>query len=169
MVSEYFAETANSMTNVNARIWKLWATTNAVTNAWIPTCEIYTFERRIVQPSRPSIREANEAWAAAEGERKLARERAEMLLMENLMPAQREELKQNGYFTLRRIDEKGTRFYRIHRGRSRNVEQVTEEGRRIMTLCAHPHENVPDADTMLAQKLMLMANEQEFLRVANRS
>lgn len=34
--------------------------------------------------------------------------------------------------------------------------------------CAHPGELVPDADTMLAQKLMLEADEPAFLRVANR-
>lgn len=53
------------------------------------------------------------------------------------------------------------------RGRHGNVDQVDDSGRRIKRLCVHPVEGVPDADTMLAQKLFLEGSEEELLRVAN--
>ena len=105
-------------------------------------------------------------------ERSAADKRAEKLLQETLSLAQREELALNGFFTLTTIAKSGEeRIYRIRRGRSRNVEQVDATGRRIKTLCAHPIAAVPDADTMLAQKLMLETPEmqEEFLRIANHS
>jgi hypothetical protein len=102
-------------------------------------------------------------------ERNAAEERAEKLLRENLSAKQREELSSQGFFTLQTFTDGERRIYRIRRGRSRNVEQVTESGQRIKTLCAHPIEMVPDADTMLAQKLMLEAAETDFLRIANHS
>lgn len=37
------------------------------------------------------------------------------------------------------------------------------------TYCAHPNDQCPDADTMLAQKLMLENDETSFLRIANPS
>ena len=50
------------------------------------------------------------------------------------------------------------------------MELVTERGTgKIKTLCAHPTVRVPDADNMLAQKLYLESNEEEFLRIANHS
>jgi hypothetical protein len=39
----------------------------------------------------------------------------------------------------------------------------------IKRLCSHLIELVPDADTMLAQKLHLECNEDAFLRIANHS
>ncbi len=103
-------------------------------------------------------------------ERSEAEKRAEQLLTESLTPQQREELTTKRYFTLETITPTGDRrIYRIHRGRSRNVEQVDASGRRLKTLCAHPAELVPDPDTMLAQKFMLETAEEEFLRIANHS
>lgn len=114
--------------------------------------------------------ERREAAVRAEGERAAARERAEVLLHENLSPVQLAELRAAGHFHLETVAPSGERRrYRIERGRSRNVKQVTAEGRVIKTLCAHPAEEVPDADTMLAQKLFLECSEEEFLRVANHS
>ena len=150
----------STATITNKETWRRWVIRSHITSLSVPRNDLVDYE---------AVRRRNEALVQAEGERKSARERAEVLLNEVLTPDQRQELKENGYFTLRLMDDKGTRFYRIYRGRSRNVQQVTEDGRRIMTLCAHPNEHVPDADTIVAQKLMLMTNEQEFLRVANRS
>lgn len=102
--------------------------------------------------------------------RSKANDRAENLLRENLSAAQREELTLKGFFTLKTIQPSGEeRVYRIGRGRSRNVQQVDASGRVLKTLCAHPTANVPDADTMLSQKLMLETQETDFLRIANHS
>jgi hypothetical protein len=105
-----------------------------------------------------------------EGERAQARERAEELLRECLAPDQAEELSRAGHFHVDTISPNGERRrYRIERGRARNVKQVDAGGRVVKTLCAHPIAQLPDADTMLAQKLMLEASEEEFLRIANHS
>jgi hypothetical protein len=110
-----------------------------------------------------------ERWIQIEGERALARERAQRILQENLTLAQREELAQKGHFTLTLYAGDERRLYRIRQGRSRNVHQVDDNGRILKTLCAHPGIDCPDEDTMLAQKLMLESQEQEFLRIANHS
>lgn len=104
-----------------------------------------------------------------EGERKMARDRAQRILQENLTDAQREELAQKGYFSLEVYEGDQRRRYRINRGRSRNVQQVDDNGRVLKTLCAHPLIACPDEDTMLAQMLMIKNQEQQFLRIANHS
>ena len=45
---------------------------------------------------------------------------------------------------------------------------VCEQGRPIMRLCVQCVERVPDHDAVAMHKLMIEANEQEYLRVANR-
>ena len=102
-----------------------------------------------------------------EGEKAKARERAAKLLQEQLTPKQREELAAKGFFSLEVLSATGKRIYRINRGRSRNVQEVDQNGKILKTLCAHPMIQCPDEDTMLTQKLMLEACEPEFLKVAN--
>ena len=97
-----------------------------------------------------------------------ARARAEKLLRENLSAAQLAELVADNHFTLRTLQPDGSqRIYRIKRGRSRNIQEINEAGAVLRRLCAHPVEDVPDADTMLAQKLWLEADEEAFRRIAN--
>lgn len=119
------------------------------------------------------VREAEEyrqRQVVAEGELSKARDRAEKLLHEALSPIQLEDLKANGHFHLEVHSQNGdSRRYRIKRGRSRNVQQVDASGKVLKHFCIHPREAVPDADTMLAQKLWLETMEQEFLRIANHS
>lgn len=108
--------------------------------------------------------------AADRIERALAAERAEKLLRESLTPAQLIELTERNHFHLETLTAAGERRrYRIQRGRSGNVKQVDDAGKVIKTLCAHPMPLVPDADTMLTQKLWLETDEAAFLRVANHS
>jgi hypothetical protein len=59
--------------------------------------------------------------------------------------------------------------YLIRKGRSGNVWELDKNGKAKAKLCAHPVTNVPDYDTMLAQKLYLEHMEDEFLRMANRT
>jgi hypothetical protein len=92
-----------------------------------------------------------------------ADKRAEELLRSCLTLQQQEELDRLNHFHLL----VGDRRYRIKRGRTRNIELLDEAGRPIKKLCAHPGEYVPDADTMLAQKLMLETDEEAFLKLAN--
>lgn len=92
--------------------------------------------------------------------RKAAAERAERLLEACLTSGQREQLRKSGWFV---VYSKSGRAYQIRRGRARNVVEVNTR----RTYCCHPVDNVPDADTMLAQKLMIETQEDEFLRMAN--
>lgn len=101
--------------------------------------------------------------AAEEAKRKAADERAEVLLRRSLSPKQLKELDRRGYF---HVSAAGRRF-RITRGRSHNIKEVDGRSRILRTLCAHPVEQVPNADTMLAQKLWLESTPEEFFRIAN--
>jgi hypothetical protein len=92
-----------------------------------------------------------------------ARVKAERLLREHLTEEQQDTLDTHGWFDVLRAD----RTYRIHRGRFGNIDVLV--GTEIVeSLCVHPVEDVPDADTMLAQKLYLEADEPALLQLANR-
>lgn len=107
---------------------------------------------------------------AAQAVKNAARDKARQLLLAQLDDRQRVDLASNGYFELETIQPSGERRrYRIHRGRSGNVERVDQEGRRLRRYCIHPVMACPDEDTMLTQKLWLEHNEELFLRTANAS
>lgn len=104
----------------------------------------------------------------AEEQNRLAQEaeqRAQELLTEHLTEEQRREFAKEKSFTV--ISKDGERRYRIRKGYSRNIERIDEHGKRLKTLCAHPAEQLPDYDHMLAQKLMLEHSEDDFLKIAN--
>ena len=92
-------------------------------------------------------------------------ERAEALLLSTLDEEQRDE-----YARLRRFHvETDSRIYRIQYGRAGNVKVVhTKDAEfHLEALCLHPTDRVPNPDTMLAQKLLLEADEAEFRDIAN--
>lgn len=180
----YTATTANTTSYVEIPSTSSVATTNLIWSAWNETYildgnqAISQYNQVLSRNETPeqAARRAQEAETyrqrqiAAEGERAKARERAAKLLQESLSPKQREQLQASGFFELETIRPDGERrTYRIRRGRSRNIQQVDASGRVLKTICAHPVENVPDEDTMLAQKLWLESKEEEFLRIANHS
>lgn len=164
------ASIITTTTTTAATIWPAW-NLGYVTREQVRA----TFARASPSPEEVQAQlRAQERWRAEhvriQAERSQAEARAEKLLAEVLSPAQREELVAKKYFTVESIAKNGERrIYQVHRGRSRNVVQVDASGRRIKTLCAHPTALVPDADTMVAQKLMLEGCEEDFLRVANHS
>lgn len=150
--------------------WLAWNRTYAATPSITDGLVVRTAETPEQAAARERRRIADrDRSIQIEGERALARDRAQRILQENLTDAQREELAQNGHFTLTVHAGEERRLYRIKRGRSRNVQQVDDNGRVLKTLCAHPGIACPDEDTMLAQKLMLETQEREFLRIANHS
>jgi len=101
--------------------------------------------------------------------RRRAIDRAERLLQESLSPAQREELGQFGHFTVAAQHADGRpALYRLTLGRVANIHEVNAQGRLVARWCVHPRLNVPDADTMLAQKLWLENHPDELLAIANR-
>lgn len=98
-----------------------------------------------------------------EAERAAAETRAEMLLHSCLTIEQKDELTKKNHFHL----YVGNKKYRIERGVSGNIKLLGENDVPKHQYCIHPN-GVPIGDVMLAQKLLLETNEEEFLRVANR-
>lgn len=174
----------------NVIIWQIWNQTLSATTIGVPSNDtsliltaastntaVWTVWNEQLNESEEQVQarlrreaEYREQRIVAEAERAKARDRAAKLLQEALSPEQRAEFADKGHFHLSTLTKEGQRRrYRIERGRSRNVKQVDESGRVLKTLCAHPIAAVPDEDTMLAQKLWLEAQEDEFLRIANHS
>lgn len=111
------------------------------------------------------LHQAQIAAEQAMEERKEADARAEQLLLDSLNPAQRVMYEQAKKFIVEG-GETGTK-YEIRHGRSVNIHRLDDSGKTVDRLCAHPVLDVPDGDTMLAQKLMLETCERDFLRIAN--
>lgn len=88
--------------------------------------------------------------------------RSRELLLECLSPSQRGEFERRGAFTV--CGQSGRR-YRIAYGTGMNIEVLGPGGEVEYRLCAAPAD-VPTPAVMLAQKLMLEAQEAEFLRIA---
>lgn len=168
-VTSHIGQPINSATtaSINTTIWTNW--NSALTNRHATTEQVAQAQRH-ARDMQARQAEQVRAHAVVQAERSLAEKRAEKLLQETLSAKQREELATKGFFTLETIAASGERrIYRIKRGRTANVEQVDANGNRIKRLCIHPVAPVPDADTMVAQKLMLETGEEEFLRIANHS
>jgi hypothetical protein len=116
--------------------------------------------------AQQAARAATERQRKIDDERKQAKDRAAQLLDSNLTDAQRSDLKRDGFFF---VDSLHGNKYRIRRGRAGNVDRMKDCGKNVShRLCAHPMDYIPDSDTMLAQKLLLEHDEDEFLRAANR-
>jgi hypothetical protein len=103
----------------------------------------------------------------AEAERRVkAQRRAKRLLQDCLTKDQRESYEKHGFFD---VVVQG-KTYRIRQGTHGNVKLLgaDKEGkvREVRSFCIQPG-GVPDEDAMLSQKLLLEANEGEFLRIAN--
>lgn len=111
------------------------------------------------------LHQAQIAAEQAMEERKDADARAEQLLLDSLNLAQRVMYEQAEKFIVEG-NETGTK-YEIRHGRSVNIHRLDDSGKTVDRLCAHPVLDVPDGDTMLAQKLMLETCERDFLRIAN--
>lgn len=177
--------------------WTTSATTNSTASAttygdpwaaWLRQAQsrpVYTAPR----VPTPEERAADEARARAfraradadRAARLEAERKAEALLLRHLSPEQREEYQRTKSFT---VKLPSGALYRINKGRSGNVELAAPlpmiEGaspsvgvaanQRFVAcerLCIHPDLPVPDCDNMLAQKLMLETDEQNFRRIAN--
>src|SRR6266566_2762789 len=99
-----------------------------------------------------------------EDRRKITKERARQLLCSILNEKQNEQFSKDGTFEL----EVNGRTYRIRSGRK--VERLDHTKKSEVLFCIHPdlcHELVEE-DVAISQKLLLEANEAEFLRLANR-
>ncbi len=94
----------------------------------------------------------------------LAQERALELLREVLDEREYEQVKRRGYLDIRSPSDP-QRIYRI--GRHGGLVRVFEQGRAVRELCVQPTEPLPSNDVVVMHKLMIQANEQEYLTKAN--
>lgn len=97
-----------------------------------------------------------------------ANARARRLLVQMLNADQKKELEEKNQFHLTVHDRDGSmRVYRIEYGFQGNVKLLGTNGQPVKRYCIHADSRLPYEDQMLAQKMLLEANEPEFLRIAN--
>lgn len=98
-------------------------------------------------------------------EQKRSKKRAKKLLLQHLHPDQRKQLRRKGHF-----DVYGSRgnLYRISSSFPYNVRLSGPAKRSRVFFCTEAEDSaVPKWDVMLAQKLLIEADEGEFLKIAN--
>jgi hypothetical protein len=162
------ADTSNGTTNITASTtandtWYAGTTgTASGGNIW----DTWTDDVVAYGSIQPESEEERQRREEASRRREAATARADELLKTLLTPEQVDELDKLSCFI---VKAQSGKFYRIKRGRMHNIEELDTERQATATLCAHPNRAIPNADTMLAQKLMLESAEAEFLRIANRS
>lgn len=164
--------TTDTVTNTDTSDWIEWnhvwfdsGTQSAATFVFQPRTESIQEQRERAAARAEERKAARERAAKAKLEREAAERRAEELLKSNLSEEQQNDFEKNGWFL---IDAASGKKYRIKRAREGNVELLNPDGTRKARYCAHPKIPCPNPDTMLAQKLMLETDEDNFLKVANR-
>lgn len=165
---------SNAVTSTSDDAWLQWNTAGtSVTYTVTPTTypiqvSGISWQQAVPVPPTPEEVEANRL---AREERRARREReaaeteaakakAEELLLHFLDAEQRAELATHDRF---HVSTSSGRRYCINRGRAGNIRRPADR----VIFCIHDYEGLPEADTMLAQKLLLEADEREFLRIAN--
>ena len=152
-------------------IWRVWND-----NQWSDAAPgaVIQASPRVVSPEEHRRQEERQReWRRKEKARRREREqaatRAEKLLLEFLSPRQRKMLKRQDHFHLDVHSRDGSaRRYQISRGFQGNVKEVCRESGRILrSYCIHGPSNLPYADQMLAQMLLLQNDEEKFKRIAN--
>jgi hypothetical protein len=93
-----------------------------------------------------------------------AERRAEALLRHLLNEEEYQQLVSHGYLKVQSPNIPN-RVYLIPR--YRGLVRVYESGKSVMRLCVGPVDPLPDADVVLIHKLMIEANEDEYLKAAN--
>jgi hypothetical protein len=152
--TNWITTTTTTISNIVYPAWDAWNTGGATPTVW-----------RFESPTPEQVAAELQAQADRLAEEQAAAARARVILEENLTEEQRKQLADNNWFEV--ITPKGT--YRIRRGWAGNVDRLDDGGRVRDRFCIHPSESVPPEDNMLAQKLLLEANEEMFLRIANRT
>jgi hypothetical protein len=95
---------------------------------------------------------------------KTPKQRATDLLLSLLNPEQTATFAEGGEFTT--TGSNGKR-YLIRLGREHNVFEVDADGTRLVNICGHVRDNIPNEDNMAAQKMALESDADAFLAIAN--
>lgn len=124
----------------------------------------------VVQPvTAEQVRTQALAAEATRQEKIAATRKAEDMLKSMLDDRQRSSYSETASFEVLVTRTGEIRRYLVERDWAGNVFRVDQHGRKIERFCIHPEKQIPLPDNMLAQKLLLEADEQTFLRTANRS
>lgn len=162
VVWQTWAGTTASTTNITQQVWDWWATSTGSGQYTIP----YQMPA-LTEEELAAAAERNRLAAIAAEERRAQRvvadKKARLLLLDCLEDEQKQELEKDGYFHVETRD--GTRRYRLRPG-GQPVRVHGEDGRH-WAYCIHPDHGFPTDDVVLAQKLLLESDEEEFLRIAN--
>jgi hypothetical protein len=133
------------------------------TPAFVPCPELDEAELQAIYAAQQASIRTMEARMAEEAQgRAEAIVRAEALLLEHLTPEQRESWTASGSFLV----ETNARVYELHRDTNTRRLASVQDRRPLFSYCIHTP-GVPRADELLGFKLLLEANEGEFLRTAN--
>ena len=103
-------------------------------------------------------------WTGFLSSRIAAERRATVLMRELLSVGQYQQLTRHGYLEVA-SPHIPHRTYRIPG--TGGLVRVYEQGHAIMDLCLQPVDPLPDGDVVVMHKLMIEANEQEYLAKAN--
>jgi hypothetical protein len=120
---------------------------------------------QIITASPAALTEFQKAQIQKDELRRKARATARKTLLTLLNDRQKEQLAREEVFELR-IDD---RIYRVRPGNT--VQQLDAVGKVLCSFCIHPYPAegwIPEDDHAIAQKLLLEADENLFLRLANR-
>lgn len=151
--------------------WVTWVTSGTTTitsgHAYQPYVDTRTPEQKAADDARIAAERAEIQRKAelAAAERRAAIERARALLLSMLTVQEREQYQREQFFDV--IAKHSKRRYRIRQGSHGNVRLLDAAGREVASYCGQPN-GVPTEDSMLAQKLQIEHDEDEFLRHANR-
>lgn len=107
----------------------------------------------------------NRRQAEAQQRAREAEERADSLLREVMDEQEYLQLSERRYVDVQ-SPHTAERVYRVHLQRNQAVD-VFESGWLVARLCVHPTGQLPEPDVLLSHKLMIEANEEEYLREAN--
>ena len=103
-------------------------------------------------------------WSRRFSDHLSAERKAHTLMREMLSPEQFQQLTRHGYFEIA-SPAFAHRTYRIPG--AGGLVRVYERGQPLMDLCLQPVETLPEGDVVVMHKLMIEANEQEYLAKAN--
>ena len=152
--------TSSTNSTYTANIWPTWQTIEL-------TDEQYQCLVRQQEEQARIVRERQRQWEDDDKKRQEAEERAQDLLLECLTEEQRKTVKEHKWFVVK--GGKSGKTYRIRTNTvAGNVEELEEE-KATSKFCCHLNHKMPRPDHHLAQKMMLEYDEDEFLRVANRT